>query len=304
MLHSRPTNYWIRLNREELTTNEIPDQVVLHALDNWKSDHSQSVYKGLNLSEAVFRIDGFAEKFEHFGKSLDGYSIRSLSEELFELIRKEGGNIPKEAHYHGFIELWRLSLDQPVSEHDKWILGEIKKTIPISLRFANELYYYWRHHDHDMVTAKEQTTMLRNGFIEEARKVYENNGQVLINALDPAYMYSIYQFMINYSEKGGGGTGFNPVEWEWLIDVLLEAGKANPQVVIPQLVPIVSNEASTFREGFSYSINEERLNSLFGSKKSTVIKLLAMKIDTSMFDEREKNRIDYVHREAVGRILE
>ncbi|MDO8722452.1 MAG: hypothetical protein Q7J31_09525, partial [Syntrophales bacterium] len=162
----------------------------------------------------------------------------------------------------------------------------------------------WRNQDHPSVSTKTQTPMLRNGFIEAVRQVYQNNKQALISALDPAYMYSIYHFMIYYSETDGGGPGFNPDEWKWLIDVMIQAGEETPQVVIPQLVTIVSNEASTFRGGVSYSLNEERLNSLFGEEKSTVLKLMATKIDTSMFDEREKNRIEYVRQEAAGRILE
>jgi hypothetical protein len=109
--------------------------------------------------------------------------------------------------------------------------------------------------------------------------------------------------MILYSETNYGGPGFNPTEWKWLIDVLIEAGKATPQIVIPPLVTLVSNEKSTFGKGFLYSLNEERIDSLFGKEKSTVLKLLATKIDTSMFDEGENNRIEYVRQEAAGRII-
>jgi hypothetical protein len=109
--------------------------------------------------------------------------------------------------------------------------------------------------------------------------------------------------MIYYSEPDGGGPGFDPAEWKWLANVLLEAGKMNPQVIVPQLACLLSNEASIFRGGFTYSLHEERLNSLFGEERSKALKLLTTKIDTSMFDEREKNRIEYVRQEAAGRIL-
>ncbi|MCE5331864.1 MAG: hypothetical protein LLF95_06965 [Bacteroidales bacterium] len=304
VIHYRPTDYWGRLNRETLYADEIPDQIILHALNSWKVNHNETVYQEFSLSEAIFRINGFVKKFEYFGNLLDGHDIRALAQELFELIRKDGGEIPKDAHYHGFIELWRLSLDKPIDGHNEWILGEIKKAIPVSLRFANELYYYWRNQDHPSISTRIQTPILRNGFIEATRQVYENNSQALIEALDPAYMYSIHHFMIYYSEATGGGSGFNPNDWKWLIDVLLKAAEANPQVVIPQLVTLLSNEDSTFGAGFLYSLNEERLNSLFGNEKTMVLKLLAMKIDISMFDEREKNRIEFVRQEAAGRILQ
>ncbi|MBN1364566.1 MAG: hypothetical protein JW976_07165 [Syntrophaceae bacterium] len=303
VIHSRPTDYWGRLNREALSVDEIPDQVILHALSSWKLNHNQTVYQGFSLPEAIFHIKDFVKKFEYFGSLLDGHDIRAIAQELFELIRKDGGKIPKDAHYYGFIELWRLSLDKPIDEHNEWLLDEIKKAIPVSLRFANELYYYWRNQDHPSTSTRIKTPILRNGFIEATRQVYENNSQALINALDPAYMYSIHHFMIYYSEADGGGSGFNPIDWKWFIDSLLKAAEVNPQVVIPQLVTLLSNEDSTIGARFIYSLNEERLNSLFGEKKSTVLKLLATNIDTSIFDERDKNRIEFVRQEAAGRIL-
>ena len=303
VIHSHPTDYWIRLNREELARDEIPDQIVLHALQDWKRNHDQAVYQGLRLPETIFRIEGFAAILEHFGNSLNGHEILSLAGEVFELIRREGESPPKGHHYFGFIELWRLSMDQPVPEHDDWVLAEIRKAVPISLRFANELYYFWRNKDHSMVSSNHKTPALRDGFVEAARQAYENNSQVLIGALNPVYMYDIRHLMIYYSEPDGGGPGFDPAEWKWLANVLLEAGKMNPQVIVPQLACVLSNEASNFRQGFTYSLHEERLNSLFGEERSKALKLLATKIDTSMFDEREKNRIEYVRQEAVGRIL-
>lgn len=304
VLHSSPTDYWSRLNKEVLTKDEIPDQVMLHAIDNWKKDRNKSVHQGRTLSEAILQIDGFAGKLEHFGHLLDAHEIRSLASELFELIRKDGGKFPKDAHYRGFIELWRLSLDNPVDKHEEWILDEIKKAIPVSLHFANELYYYWRNQDHPSISTRIQTPMLRNGFIEAARLVYANNKSALITAIDPTYMYSIYHFMILYSTKDQGGSGFDPTEWKWLIDVLLDAGATSPQVVIPQLVPLISNETSKGLKGFLYTIDENRLDSLFVTEKARLLKLLAMQIDISMFDEREKNHIEYVRNEAAKRIMQ
>ena len=219
------------------------------------------------------------------------------------MIRKERTSLPKGANYRGFIELWRLSLDQPIPEHDDWVLTEIRKTVPINLRFANELYYYWRNKDHFMVSSKDKIPALRDGLIKAARKAYENNGQVLIDALTSEYIYDIHHLMIDYNEPDGRGTVFNPAEWKWFANVLLQAGKIDPQIIIPQLACLLSNEASDPRDGFIYSLNEERLNILFGEERAAeALKLLATEIDTSMFDERDRDRIEYVRHEAVGRI--
>lgn len=302
VINSSPNDYWIRLNKGELSRGEIPDQVILHGIQYWKTNPNNIVYQGYTLSEAILQIEGFAATFEHFGNSLNGHEILSLAGEVLELIRKENVSLPKGAQYFGFIELWRLSLDQPVPEHDTWLLAEIRKTVPISLRLANELYYYWRNQDHFMVSSKDKTPALRDGFIEAARQTYENNGQALVDAIMPEYIYDIHHLMIYYSEPDGGGPGFNPAEWKWLTKVLLAAGKINPQVIIPQLACLLTNEASTLKKGFAYSFNEERFNALFGEDKSVTVELLATRIDTASYDERDRNRIEYIHQEAAGRI--
>lgn len=301
VVHFDPTDYWSRLNREKLTIDEIPDQAVLHAVSDWKVDHSQSVYKHLNLSETILETDGFAQKIEHFGILINGHEIRSLAKELFELIRKEGGKIPKDKDINGFFQLWRLSLNYTVDEHEhhEWILGEIKKAIPVNLHFANELYYFWRHHDCHSVSMKNQTPELRNDFIEAARQVYQNNKKALIVALEPSYMNSTLHFMFYCSKINGDALDLDPNEWKWLIDVLIQAGKETPQVIVPQLVSIVVDEERTSRGEYQYSINEKRLDSLFGEEKTTVLKLLATEVDNSMFNEREKNAIEYIRQKAA-----
>ena len=79
VINSRPNDYWIRLNREELTPDEIPDQIVLHGLEYWKRNHKHVIYQEHNLPEAIFRIEGFAAIFEHFGNSLNGREILNLA---------------------------------------------------------------------------------------------------------------------------------------------------------------------------------------------------------------------------------
>lgn len=296
---SKPTDYWRRLNKEEISNHEIRDQSVIHALNDWKREHSKTVHKSLNLPQALFQIDDFADKVEQFGLLLDGKEVRSLAEELFLIILRDGGRLKKEEHYSGFINLWRLSLDKPVEWHEQWVVGEIRKALPINLRFANEIYYYWRNQDRGMGSAKVQTPFVRSGFIAAGKEIFGNNSQALIKAIDPDYMYSIQHFMVHYSEPDGGGPGFKPEEWSWLTNLLIEAGEKNPQVVIPQIVTLVIEEQHRFKEKLSYILGQERLDALFMDNQRKVMQLLSKEIDTSLFDTRDKDRIQFARLEAI-----
>lgn len=297
VLQSKHTDYWIRLNRNELTCDEIPDQTVIRAMHDWKLQHDKKVYKEQNLPEAILGIIGFASILEQFGHLLNGHEIRLLASQLFDLVRKRRESIPKAAHYNGFIELWRMSLQQNVEHHEEWILDEIRKTIPVDLRFANELYYYWRSQERP-ASAHYQTLPVREGYIASAREIFENNEDALISAIDPTYIYIIRNFMIYFSETDGGGPGFDPAEWKWLGDVLIKAAYRSPQIIVPQLVCLISEEAHKFGGEIKYSINLERLNSIFTNKKMNVLQLLTTKIDTSIYDQRDRSRIEYVRQLA------
>ena len=296
--HARPTDYWIRLNKGEVSHDDIRDQVVIHAMNDWKEEHGKAVYKGLNLPAALFQIGDFADKVEQFGLLLDGKDVRSLAEELFAIILKEGGQLRKEEHYPGFIELWRLSLDKPVEWHDQWVLDEMHKALPISLRFANELYYYWRNHDHAMVSTRGHTPALRNGFITAAKKVYIGSSDTLLKAIDPYYIYDINRFISYCSESDGGGTNFETKEWHWLLNILLAAGEKNPQVMIPQIVALVVKE-QRLTEGFSYELDEVRLKEFFGEDRQKAMLLLLKEIDISRFDISDKERIQFAQQAAI-----
>ncbi|NPU85907.1 MAG: hypothetical protein HPY65_15635 [Syntrophaceae bacterium] len=294
VLQSDPTDYWVRLNREEVAMDELRDQTILHAVQSWKENKSTIIYQNLNLSEAIFNIDGFARKIEHFGNLLDGGNIRELASEVFENIRNSKNSNFDVDSYLGFFELWRLSLDNPSKNHYEWILVEIEKALPISLRLANSLYYYWSKGSRTDIDITNIHISLRKRFVEAARKCYESDLNVFIKALDEVYIYSIYHLMIFFSQTKYGGSGFNASEWDWLVNTILESAKINSRIIIPQLVPLICDELNTGRGELTYSINEKRLQDLFGKKRDILDQILSNTIDTSIFNERERNYIEYV----------
>ncbi len=294
----KPTDYWIRLNAEDVPKEEIHDQEVLNKLTIWKRLENKPMGpNGSNLAPEIFQSNDFADKVEQFSFLLNGDDILFLASELFEHILREKGSKARE-YDSGFFQLWRVSLKKPVTWHEDWVLKEICKAIPISLQFANDLYYYWRNSDENMVQIEKQTEVLRKGFIAKAKEIFENNPDMLIKSIDSDFMYTIGQLVLYFSSLKGGGPGFDPQEWEWLVTVLLEAGNRNPFFIIPQLATLVIDENLQTWEQTGREFKVDRVDQLFKENLTNFMTLLTHEIDMDRFNISEKSRIQFAQQGA------
>jgi len=290
---SEPTDYWVRLNAEEISSDEIQDQKVMQALITWERDRAAKAYGRLTLARAIFEVNSLADKVEQFGTFfLDGNQVRLLTSELFEIILREKEPRRKGEEYSGFIQLWRLALDTPVDDHERWVIEEIGKALPVSLGFANDLYYYWRHSRRAAQLDRVKTPAVRNGMIQKAKEHYEDNPEALVEALEPGFIYSIYQFSILYSQPERGGESFRSEQWKWLFDVLSDAAAKNPRIVVPQIVGLLPRKEERAGPYFNQKY-VEKVAELFGPRLREVMRLLDQDIDTSEFNADDVKQIQF-----------
>lgn len=236
VLVGQPTDYWARLNREEIDANEIRDQQVLGAIDGWKAQRESEVFQSYTMANALLAVEGFAAKIEQFGQRFDGKEVRDLASQLFALIRKSS-TIGRAGEYPGFIELSRLSLKKEFERHDDWVISEISRALPISLRFASDISYYWRSNQR---SASFPTPEVRKRFVQAARTAYRNDAGVLSNALDPEYLWSIYHLVVYHGSPEGDGPGLDSEDWRWFGPFLLSAASVKKEVVIPQICVLLT----------------------------------------------------------------
>jgi hypothetical protein len=238
-----PTDYWARLNREDLLPHEIRDQEVIRAIESWRQDRNATVFRDLRIQNALFEFEGVAAKVEQLGDILTPKEVRDLASGLFDLILKKE-KIAAARDYPGFIELWRLSLKKRYDPHETWITPEICKAFRISLRFANDLYHYWRRQSEN-VDARSPTPELRESVIRHAQGIYAHEHGVYIRALDRACPGSTRALVVDHSSPKAGGPGLENEDWLWLGPVLLSVASTEPQLGIPQLVVLLTDYEST-----------------------------------------------------------
>jgi len=298
----RPTDYWVRLNREELDPKEIRDQAVLHAIEAWKADDVGKVFKGHSLRHAIFRVDGFAEKVEQFGDLLDGKEVRDLATAVFALIRDQK-TIEDARGYPGFLQLWHLSSTKEFDSHEDWIAREISRTLPVSLRFANDLYELWRHQS-EPASWSRPTPELRQRVVSSTREVYGKDPSVFVAALPTEYPYSTYHLVVLHGSQREGGPGLENEDWLWFGDVLLWAAKAKPQVVLPHILVLLAdykeNRAEPGVVQHNCDFNEEIAGAVFGSNRMRdLMTLLADDINLPRYNDEISARLSHCHGHAL-----
>jgi len=294
-------DYWIRLNAEELDETEDKDQNILHIVENWRKKEDANVFQGYTLAGAMLYDDDVAEKIEDFGVILSDDEVKKLSEQLFTLILKGQGKrknpIGLYDDYPGFIELWRLAQKRSINNYDEWLLQEIKKALPVNLRFANDLIYYWCS---DRLVGK--LTKLRNNIISESKYSFRDS-ESLLSAIDPDYVWCVYHFIDLCSQPKYGGNGYKPEDWTWLADILLDAGLKNPDVAIPQIVYLVC-QRKMGREEYIYRFNDENADKLFGQRYPELMKLLSNDINAPSLREEDKEFIKFAQQQAKSWLAE
>jgi hypothetical protein len=263
-----PTDYWTRLTREQVFATDIRDQDILRAIRSWKKDRSQHVLGEHTLPQAILHVDQFADKVEQFGDSLDGKEVRDIASSLFELIYQEG-NVGGGCDRPGFIQLWRLSLGKESDSHDEWVVSQVYQALRINLRFANDIYYFWRH-DSEHPGSHAPTPDLRKRIVGLVHHAYQTDPRIYMGALDPAYPWSTYHLVVFHGSPEGGGPGLENEDWRWFASTLMQAWDMEPDLVFPQIVVLLttgdSKPAERGRVVYEYSFSDSVAERVFGQE--------------------------------------
>ena len=293
---SSPTDYWIRLNIEEIDNDEIKDQDIIRGILNYIGDPENAKIGGKLISEGLLEYPKLPPKFEHFGKILftDGDVVRSIASSLFCHILKKFKNKSNSDICEGFYTLWRLAIRKPIDKekHIEWVINEIEKALPESLRFANDIYYYWRSNSESDVQEKHHIE-LRNLFVKKAKSIYQKNEELLIKCIDPSFIYCVSHFVNLYSSEGEGGPGFKITEWEWFFSLLIDAARKSPNIIVPQIIGMLV-KSQRIRVDYIHEFNIDLATQIFNKKLPEIMSLITKIDDYKQLNKNDQKLIEQV----------
>ena len=214
------------------------------------------------------------------------------------MILSQGKERAKDGDYRGFIQLWRLSLDRPVEGHEDWILNQIRLALPISLGFANDLYYYWHTTERSMVGVDHPQPELRKSVIAEIKTAYCDKPDVFVKAIESSPIYHLFHLVYLYSGPRYGGIGFENEDWHWLAETVLKAAEIRPEKVIPQIIGLSAHTSGKEHPDF-FRFDQVNLQRLFLDKELQAMRLISTKFDESELDKDDTRIVQFAREEAV-----
>lgn len=306
-----PTDYWERMLREKLDDEEMSDQEVARSIISWKENNDDlPVYKNLRLAQAITEIIGLPDKLKQFGElMLNTEQIHKLVSQLFQIVFREKGL--KDEYYPGRNQLKKLmesiefkrdilfkeNIPRPFY-HFTWLVEEVNNFLPYSLLIAARIYHYWLLYDFAPQLTEDRDIAYK-AVLEKAKACYSDN-HIFINAIkdDDYSINAFYYALINPYRRIGKET--NPVDWQWLADLLIKNIERHYLIIISQILGLfVFQEAVASKS--HWILNTQGLQKFFQGKTEDIMILLS-KLDNNQYTG-EKKLIATVAREQAAKWL-
>lgn len=269
-----PTDYWRRMVAGEVDPNELRDQSVLKSMVQWSEAPSES-----NLAISLCSTDRFAKLWEYFDPCFPTPDLLELSGQVLDILRKrDGARASGDRERDGMGALWRRANKTIRKSPDNcmWLLDQIVRSVPISLRLVNDLYHSWASIDCGILTSEQDRNTVRQGLVNEAKQFFTSGqGDAVIGILDPGYPYSILHLVQPVDQQEPPSVVKDPSDWQWLTPILLSAAARAPTLIIPELVYLVTDSERGPRHEVKTHWRQEILEHMFAGNIHRLMEILA-----------------------------
>jgi hypothetical protein len=233
------TDYFRRILQEQLSPGELRDQEVLGDIERWKQDRGGPMF--LRLFNTTDDAPRYVNVWEYFAWRIEDEDLFDLAGGLIdETLRADG----REANMKSrpvLLATWRrLNRRGQRPESVAWLQAQITLALPVSLRFADDLLYYWAG-NHGIVSG-EGRAVVRRSMLNTARAAFPDAAALLRTVVDTEENrqgYALVHFVRPPNAREH--IDIEPRGREWLAPLLLEAARLQPYLVIPNLIHMVGD---------------------------------------------------------------
>lgn len=269
--------YWRRVWEERIDDFQQPrDQIVLHAIQDWKQDHST------NLPQKLDDVKGFADVFEHFQSTkftqndlrhelrLDNKDLLDLSEQIINNLMTNLGADASRQDSNGFITCWRTIIENGgISDKNKywdWILKQIDNALPISLLLALDIELYWGNVKYSYLSV-EKRIELRKLMFSNVKSTWSDAPNSLAESLSIASKHNCWA-LNNFVQRAYDTESdpFQPKDWQWLLPVLHKGLFDKPEKIVPHVIVLLGKDIFLFEQdefGTPVTIPDVEINHQF-----------------------------------------
>jgi len=268
--------YARRLFTGNRTEDEVSDQTLLA----WMQQAGTEVAALKELAEAITDSKATSLAFEDLSGCINFDQDLPLLTQIYETMRKRHGSLADSGESPGFFAPWRRALNNLPKDFEPWLISELEKCIPRHLRLLGNIYYYWLGTDsHNF----QERLAPRNAIMEGLKAAWPRiTPDQLVAGFDPSYPYTLFHLIYTSDYEKPVDVPLGKAEdWSWSGPFLYEAAKHKPSIMLPQILIALNKDIDRGREVPKYTLDAERLETLFGGTASPLISLIASGIEVS-----------------------
>jgi hypothetical protein len=281
-------DYWSRAFAEELAPNEVRDQEILHAIDA-----SNANDEAINsLTDRMLESEKFSAGWEYFSSRMRTPTLHTVAEILFSKhLQRDGANA--KGDHDSIIRAWRRINRRPLGPNSAtWLVSELKKSLPVSLGFYNDLVHYWT--GSSGIVDAEGGRSIRKEMLSFAKSHFakSKSKSAFCDVLSRVHPWAIRHFVLPPDQNSKVVEG----DWKWLRPILGRAVKHDPDLVIPQLarIMVLSKDSFVYEEEVDakvsrrvWVIDRGIAKAVFGERCKHFVELVAMATFSSEDPEYE-----------------
>jgi hypothetical protein len=301
--YSSPVDYFKRILNETLSDNEISDQKILHAIQNWNNNNNTQELVDL-LSECQYPEDNRCERW--FCALQDDERILDLTRDV--ILKKLRQNMEFDEGCRILFRAWYPTRTQHFGNLVEWFKNIFSDVFPYNIKFVADIYWHFAC-THDISGARGTVNFLglppfdspkykclmkdiNFVFMKEAHKQFKDAKNIVRRCFQNEFRsknlldYLLRQYCKEFNGdamNGSFGDAYHKASaWHWLALKLLEGLQSQDDdtrnkiylLTIMHLIGEFNTEPDNNQHHYSF-FGDQFLNLMFGDNVGQLMELLS-----------------------------
>lgn len=270
------TDYFRRALAGQLASDEVRDQAVLSDIHSWQTSRQGGMMP--HLLAADEESEPYLDAWEHFASQLSEADLYEVADMVIESTLTRDG-VLSSIDNPGMLAVWRRCIRQwRYNSYADWLAARIRRVLPTSLHFANDLFSYFSSSKIGGLSDSGQA-QVRAAFVAAVKDTC-GTPDGLARCVSSERPYSLFRLVCGPHDER-----WEPLsEWAWLGPVILDAMKSAPDHLFAPIAwllldftPRVLDPLDQGHAGVAakYLLNLDRARTLFGAGVTDVLTMLA-----------------------------
>jgi hypothetical protein len=261
--HFEPTDYWARMLAEEVSPEELRDQVVLKLIEQAnRGDVAQ-------LAALLVANDKCPSMWGYFSRRMRGESLQPLATDVLRrLLRRDGSRA--HSHTEALDVIWSRCIQRAnqLTRRQGWLFEGIELSLPVSVEFCNDLFSYWASDRNGNSTPEERHELRQHIYRCATNYFHADSPTSLSDALDIEAPSALRFLVLSTDWPATDLPRCDPADWRWLGSIILDATQLQPDLMISHIVRL----AGVYADGRErqYDIDNALVTAMFGDNSRQV----------------------------------